>query len=87
MLALDMVAVRNDLWGPAKFAAMATRSSPRTADLPLLLMSEDLQCDQGGGVHHEPKQAADPRCRQGQLGPWPPLAKELKCPLVVKTAT
>ena len=83
VMALDLLAVRNDSRDPARFAALVKRVAGASR-LPLVLMSEDpaaiVAAAKGTTLERPLIHAATASNLDGMAA----AAKELKCPLVVK---
>jgi acetyl-CoA decarbonylase/synthase complex subunit gamma len=86
IMALDMVCVRNDSKDTGKFAAMADKVAS-TTDLPLILSSDDPAAMRAAATRMTAKVPLLSAATKENYAAMAAVAKELKCPLVVRESS
>lgn len=83
-IALDMLGVRNDSKDAGKFASMVSKVSA-ASNLPLVLIGEDAESMKQAATKIQAKRPLLYAATSSNLEAMVTAAKELKCPLVVKS--
>lgn len=84
MMIMDMVAVRNDSGDPTKFASAVEAVASRT-EMPMILVSEDPAAMREAASRVADRRPLLSRVTAGNTDEMASVAKELSCPLVVRS--